>query len=84
MIITSLLVKVLVLAEAFLDFFVTVNTDAGEYMTGFWSNCPATVTQYSGSMTDCGSAVITVVTNLIPTLLQLFQGILGGLVAVQV
>jgi hypothetical protein len=83
MILASIITKVLVLTEAFLDFFVTVNTTGGgEFMdSALWSNCPATVVAQSGSMTDCGTTVINVVTNLIPTLLALLQGVLPGVVA---
>lgn len=83
MVLADLIARVLVLADAFLGFFVTVNATGGaDLLSADWNNCAGAsqITAYSGSLTACGSTIISAVLNLIPTLLALVQGVLPAVI----
>lgn len=83
MILTSLIAKILVLADAYLDFFVTVNTSAGNFLGAEWANCPnAQVTIYQGSLTACATTIIAAEQALEVVEINILYRLLPGLLVV--
>ncbi len=81
MILSSIIAKVLALTEGILDQFVTVGTSADN--TVVYGACGLTVVSLNAALTPCGSQLVATLAGLTEAVLQLFGGILPGLMVVK-